>query len=215
MIVEDVEQGTFRWKSLRFGIPTASGCARIITPTGRPSAQQDGYIARMVAEWITGDDGDVWGGNFDTERGRKLEGEARRFYAFQRDLEVRQVGFCWRDETKTSGCSPDGLVGDHGLLELKCPKASTHVGYLVSGGVPRKYRPQLQFQLHVTGRDWVDFVSYHPDFPPLLVREHPDGQIQAALEDVMPGFLEKLARAKEMLVSMGARPFEFDEWGGL
>src|SRR5262249_4377321 len=101
------------------------------------------------------------------------EPEARRYYEFETGSDVREVGFCMSDCGRF-GCSPDGLVGDDGGLELKHPKAATQIKYLDAGVVPPKYLPQVHFSLFVTRREWWDFMSYYPGLRPLLVRTVPD-----------------------------------------
>lgn len=167
------------WWEARRGVPTASSFDRIIQPSkGLYSGAASKYIAQLVAETIHMDPGAM------TERpmnpamrhGIETEQEARNFYEFQYlkgEAEVRQVGFvvsgCGR-----FGCSPDGLVGDDGLLELKCPQAATHVEYLMERVLPNEYKAQVHGQLLVTGRKWVDFMSYAAMYPPFVIRIVPD-----------------------------------------
>jgi hypothetical protein len=165
---------SFDWWQLRRGVPTASSFDRILTPAkGQPSAQQEDYIAELVAEraeftapYVVPSGGFVSG---EMEEGLRREPEARSWYAMQTDGAVRRVGFvlsaCGR-----WGCSPDALVGEDGGLELKNPTAKVHVKYLLKGGLPAEYRCQVHGCLIVTGRAWFDFVSYHPGFAPLIVR---------------------------------------------
>ena len=151
MIVIDCEQGSGHWKSLRRGIPTASSFGKIVTSGGRKSSQQESLLGTLLAEWVTGEDPNHFGGSEWMERGSQLESKAREYYAFFRDAEPEQVGFIYKDESRLAGCSPDSLVGEPGLLELKCPKLSTHIVWLGSGKVPTSHVPQLQGQLWITG----------------------------------------------------------------
>ena len=136
--VDDVQQGTLTWLECRLGIPTASQFSKIVTPSGKLSSARDGYMAQLLAEWALGAQVDDFLGTEWTERGKVLEPEARAYYSFQRDVEARTVGFVYKDEGKFVGCSPDGLVGQDGCLELKCPKAGTHLMWLAGGGLPQK-----------------------------------------------------------------------------
>ena len=172
MIILDIDQRSPDWFSARCGIPTASAFDRILTPTGKASTQAEAYAHTLLAERITGCS-QGWGGNGWTERGTELEDQAREYYSFVTGREVQQVGFCLTDD-RLCGCSPDGLVGEDGLLEIKCPAPHTHVKYLLSGGMVSDYLPQTQGQLYVTGRQWVDFLSYCPGMEPLLVRVERD-----------------------------------------
>lgn len=166
----NVIQGSDDWMALRLGIPTASSFAKILTAGGKRSSQQEDYLNALLAERMVGapaDDPTSW-----MQRGSRIEDEARAWYTFQTGLEVQRVGFI-EDEfgglqgRGRFGCSPDGLIGDEGMLELKCPSAKVHVGYL-RGDIRTVYRPQLQGQLYVAERRWVDTVSYCPGFPPPL-----------------------------------------------
>lgn len=201
MIVVPVTQGTPEWIAARLGIPTASQFVRIVTPTGRPSAQADAYMAALIAERIIGvpcvaDPDSPW-----MERGTALEDEARRWYEFSRGVDVQRVGLLKTDDGRV-GCSPDALVGEDGLLEIKCPSAATHVGYLMEGGVDR-YRAQVQGQAWVSGRRWVDLLSYCPEMPaPLnavVQRFERDAEYQGALGKALAGFCERLEREYERL----------------
>lgn len=187
------EQLSHEWWTLRRGIPTASAFDRVLTPAqGKPSAQQDDYIAELIAErsefaapYVAPSGGYV---TDEMAEGIRREPEARAWYALQAGCEVRQVGFvlsaCGR-----WGCSPDGLIGADGVLELKNPAPRTHVRYRLRGGLPPEYRCQVHGALVVTGRRWADFVSYCPGFPPLLVRVEPD-----EFTDLLRAELERFSR---------------------
>ena len=206
MRVLDVEQGSREWVEARLGIPTASAFKRIVTSTGKLSAQRDAYQAELLSEWVFGEPAK----DFDTtwtERGKVLEPDARRYYSFHTDTEARTVGFCLRDDG-IAGASPDGLVGDDGLLELKCPREDTHMLYLARGVLPSEYRAQVQGQLWVTGRAWADFMSYCPELPPFLIRIEPDAKFQAALDDHMPVFWAELMDGRKRLIEKGVTPWQ-------
>ena len=213
MIVLDVEQGSTPWIECRLGIPTSSEFSKIMTPKGKLSASRLPYLGKLVAEWALGDvDGIEFAGNAWTERGHILEPKARAAYAFTTDLDPVTVGFVYRDEERTSGCSPDGLVGDDGLLELKCPKAGTHLTWLAQDVVPREHQPQLQGQLWVCQRDWIDFMSFYPGLPPFLVRVAPDPTYQRALDLAIPQFIDEVLEARERLSALGVTPYvPYDE----
>jgi hypothetical protein len=97
--------------------------------------------------------------------GIEKEPEARRLYEFERDVAVSRVSFLDHPTLAMSGASPDGLVGEDGLLEIKCPITATHLDTVLGGSIPGKYLTQIQWQLAVTGRRWCDFVSYDPRLP--------------------------------------------------
>lgn len=202
MIIHDVTQGGDEWKRLRAGLPTASEFDKIVTTTGKPSTQYDAYINKLLAEIITGKPVDTFEGNAHTERGNELEPAAVAFYELQRDVEAVKVGFVTNDEG-TYGCSPDRLLGDDGLLEVKCPAPHTHVGYLLNPNVDRKYYPQLQGQLLVTGRQWVDIISYHPEIQPVIIRVERDLKFLEELSRLLRDFTAALNERKAKLIDKG------------
>jgi len=210
MKIIECEQNTPEWLQARLARPTASAFGRILTPGGKLSAQADAYCHELLAEWLTGmprgyEEGGGFTGNNHTDRGHALEAEARAWYELETGNTVTQVGFVTNDEG-TIGCSPDGLVGDDGLVEIKCPAPWTHIGYLLGDTVPPTYRPQVQGQILVAERAWCDFVSYHPLMPPLLVRAERDIHYQDSLRTALAGFLEKLETKRATLISRGFTP---------
>lgn len=208
IIVDDVEQGTPEWLALRLGIPTASHADALVTPTGKKSTQATMYGNKLIAEWVSGEpiafNLSEW-----IERGRAMEAEARAFYAFERDCEIRQVGFCYGDEKRDHGCSPDGLIGDEGMIEVKCPSPWYHVEYLLGGTkMPATYIPQVQFSLMVTGRQWCDFISYHPELPSAIVRVTPDAEYIKMMRGVLDKFLADLEEKRKKIIKLGFGPKE-------
>ena len=197
MIHHPVIQGEEQWWKLRGGIPTASNFKRIVTPKGKISAQAEDYMNILLAEWIMGhaveNNKTEW-----MERGNELEDGAVRAYEFQRDIETEPGGF-YTDDAGLVGASPDRLVGVDGLCEIKCPLAHTHVGYLLTGQVEDEYRPQLQGQLYVSGRKWVDIVSYHPEMPPTIIRVQRDEDYIKLLAAALGTFVELMLRRRTEL----------------
>ena len=213
MIVVDCEQGTRAWHEARLGIPTASEFKRIVT-NGGAAAGGEGrlrYRGELLVEWATGE---PYGGEFSdkwTEYGKAMEPAARAAYRFHRDLSVSQVGLCYRDDARLVAASPDGLVGgdaDRGALELKCPSPEIHLLYLSMGVVPTKYATQVQGHLWVTGLEWCDFMSFHPDYPALIVRVFPDPARQAALDKHLPAFVEEVLEGRRWLEEAGVTGWE-------
>lgn len=189
------EQRSADWWECRRGIPTASAFDEILTPkTMKASASQEKFICRLIAEKYA----NVWPteGGFVSDAmqyGIDTETRARLSYEFLTDSEVSQVGFCLSDCGRF-GCSPDGLIGDEGGLELKCPNLETHAKYLLDGGLPAEYKCQVHGSLIVSGLDWWDFMSHSDDLPPLIVRVEPD-DFTKMLKDELQKFLEKLDAA--------------------
>ena len=180
MRIIECEQGTPEWLQARLGIPSASSYAKLVTTTGKASAQATAYINQLVAERITGEP-TFFQVTDPMQRGMDLEPQARTAYEMETGNLVIQVGFLMHD-TLQAGASPDGLIGQNGGLEIKCPSAHTHVEYLRDGDLPIKYFQQVQGCLWISGRDWWDFMSYHPKMEPLIVRVFRDEEFIKALE---------------------------------
>lgn len=183
----NVEQGSPEWFNARLGIPTASEFCKIITPTGKESTQADGYANRLVAELLIGKPVSDFEGNEWTERGKELEPDAVAFYEMSYGILTHAVGFIMDDEG-TMGASPDRLVGEDGLLEIKCPSPQVHVQNMLNKRIDTKYIPQVQGQLLVTGRKWVDWLSYHPEMPPVIIRVERDEKYLEQMAVLMKGF---------------------------
>jgi putative phage-type endonuclease len=164
----DIEQGSDEWLEIRRGIITASVIGQLITPGTIKPASNDksrALIAQLAAERITGQTDNVFV-NDDMLRGTLHEPYARDRYAEHNGVKVQQVGFVIRDECGIRlGASPDGLVGEDGGIEIKCPRAKTHIQTILSGQVPAHNMAQVQATLLVTGRDWWDFVSFCAGLP--------------------------------------------------
>ena len=164
MKILDCEQGSAEWIHARLGIPTASQFGRIVTPARKQlAAGRREYMAELIVEWVQGVPYDDFESEW-TERGQALEPQAREYYGFECDMDPREVGLCLTDNG-LAGATPDALVGDDGLLEIKCPMAKNHLLHLAGGVVPTKHIAQVQGQLWVTGRKWCDWMSYHDQYP--------------------------------------------------
>lgn len=179
MKVYNFPQYSTEWWDVRCGIPTASNADCIVTPgKWEMSSQARGYACELIGQHYDYN----YGMNEEyvtaaMRNGSIMEPEARRFYEFETGTTVDQVGFCLSDCGRF-GCSPDGLVGDDGGLELKHPTAKTQVEWLYTGLVPAKYLPQIHWSMIVTGRKWWDFMAYYPGLPPLLRRVEPNEQTE-------------------------------------
>jgi predicted phage-related endonuclease len=169
MKIIDVIQGSQEWFAAKCGIPSASNFDKLITTKGEPSKQRKKYLYQLAGERVTG----IPAESYQSEamlRGQELEEEACKFYALATGKFIEKVGFCIAEEKFKCGCSPDRLVNVDGLLEVKCPIMTTHVGYLLDNTLPMDYFQQTQGQLLVTGRSYVDFLSYYPGLKPLIIR---------------------------------------------
>lgn len=186
----DCAQGSPEWDSQRLGIPTASNFHKILAK-GKGETRKS-YMKHLAAERLTGqkigfpiNDAIRWGS--------EKEPEARAAYEFHSGNDCQIVGFY---TTGSFGCSPDGLVGDAGTVEFKCPLTTTHIETVLSGKMPEKHKAQVQGQLWITGRNWCDFVSFDPrithaaDY--FCVRVSRDDQYIADLEEAVNTFCSDL-----------------------
>jgi putative phage-type endonuclease len=195
-MTDHIPQGSPEWFALRVGKVTASRMADLMakTKTGF-GASRANYMAELVAERLTGQPAERFT-NSAMNWGTETEPQARAAYAFFRDMNVTETGFFNHPKIAMSGASPDGLVGDDGLLELKCPNTATHIESLLSGAVAEKYILQMLWQMACTGRKWCDFASFDPRLPPklqLFVKRIPrDEKRIAELEDAVRAFLSEL-----------------------
>lgn len=174
-VLADLEQGSEEWLEARCGIVTASVVGKLLTPTLRVADNDTsrGLTATLVAERITGWTEDT-AMTPDMWRGREHEPYAREKYA-QHFAPVAEVGFMLREgDGWRLGYSPDGLVDDDGLIEVKCPRAKTHVNTILADEVPAQYMAQIQAGLLVSGRAWCDFVSFVAGMPLYRKRVLPD-----------------------------------------
>lgn len=195
MKIHDHEQGSPEWFRARLGIPTASQFDRLLTPkTRKPARGQDRYLCELLTEWIFQSPGDSWS-NAIVQRGTDLEDEAARWYAFETDQTVEKVGFVTTDDGRAGG-SPDRLVGEDGILEIKNPLAVNHLMYS-EGFESLDYIGQRQGYLWLTDRKWVDVLSYHPTLPPYLVRHERDDEWVSAFLEVLDRFCKRLDCLKQ------------------
>lgn len=201
MKIHDVEQNTPDWYALRMGIPTASAFEKIVTPTGQLSKQANKYAYRLIAEVLLKRPMDSLEGLEWIERGKMLEPEAAKLYEFEQEAETAKVGFITTDDGLI-GASPDRLVGDVGLLEIKCPAPQTHIGYMIDG-IDKDYKPQVQGQLMVAEREWSDFFSYNPEMPPVRIRTPRDEDYISLLRSSLNAFNEMKAEMIERIRKQG------------
>jgi len=164
-MIEMMDQGSESWFQVRIGKVTASRVADVLakTKTGY-SATRDNYMAQLVCERLTGQKGESFT-NAAMQHGTDTEPLARAAYEALKDVLVDEVGFVPHPTIEMAGASPDGLVGEDGLIEIKCPNTATHIDTLLSQTVPGKYNTQMQFQMACTGRKWCDFVSFDNRLP--------------------------------------------------
>jgi hypothetical protein len=187
LTIYDCAQGSPEWFDCRKGIPTASEFSTVLAKGrgGGESLTRRKYLLTLAAQLLTGDIVQAWEGNEHTERGKAMEDEARQFYAFQRDADPALVGFMRRGR---AGCSPDSLIGENGLLEIKTKLPHLHLDVLDKGELPSEHVAQVQGQLWISGRDWCDFVSYWPKLPVFIKRVPRDELYIASLAQAVADF---------------------------
>lgn len=191
----NVEQRTPEWYDQRRGIVTASAVSKLLTPTLQIANNETSraYTATLVAERLT-DTTENTPVSTDMWRGIEMEPFARDEYSTHYQ-QATTCGFMRRDgDGWTLGYSPDGLVHDNGLIEIKCPRAANHLQTLIADQVPSKYMPQLQAALLVSGREWIDFVSYHGGLPLFVKRVTPDANWHIAIIEACKTFEANAAR---------------------
>jgi hypothetical protein len=205
MVYHKVPQNSDAWDILRLGIPTSSKFSEIVTPGGKPSKSSKRYMHRLLAEWRNGaplmDPQSQYQSGW-MERGHLLEEQAVKAYEFVTNSDTESGGFV-TDDAGLIGASPDRLVGEDGLLEIKCPSPAVHMGYMVEGvqSLIGDYWPQLQGQLLITGRKWVDIVSYCdcPGFPPVVIRVQRDEPYIENLQNALVEFVREMMGKRVML----------------
>jgi len=191
-----IEQGTPEWQALRIGKLTASRVADMLATvkTGESMSRKN-LRADLIAERLTGNKTDSYS-NSAMNWGIETEPQARAAYEVFSYNFVDQVPFVDHPTIANFGCSPDGLVGDEGLIEIKCPNSSTHLEYIETRKPPTKYLTQMMSQMSVTGRRWCDFVSFDPRLPDglklLVVRIERDDEMVAKIEAEAIKFLAEV-----------------------
>lgn len=204
--MEQIIQGSDEWKALRLGKVTASRVADLVAKTkSGPAASRANYMAQLIAERLTNTPAESYT-NAAMQHGTETEPEARAAYEFYQGVTVKEVAFVAHPTIDQAGCSPDGLIGGDGLIEIKCPNTATHLETLLGQAVPGKYDTQIQFQLACTGRAYCDFVSYDPRMPEnmrlFIKRVDRDDKRIAELESEIAAFLLEMAVKLSQLNSL-------------
>lgn len=196
MIKVQCEQGTPEWRAAKVAVASASNFERLVTPSAKPSTQADAYLYELITEYITGEMTETYQ-SYWMARGKEMEYRARAVYQFAHD-KVTEVGFVYKNKHRLVGCSPDGLVLRRKRgLELKCPSPSVHIAYLLAGVLPKQYVPQVQGSMWVTGFNSWDFMSFHPDYDPLILTVYRDPVWMEAFDKIVVPFTERLAEFKK------------------
>ena len=196
-------QGSEEWFQARCGKVTASRVSDVISKTKSGwGASRANYMAELIAERLTGVPATSYT-NQAMQWGIDTEPQARDAYAFYTDFQVEEVGFVVHPEIEASGASPDGLISDIGLVEIKCPNTATHIDTLLGQKIPDKYLTQMMWQMVCTERKWCDFVSFDPRMPERLrlfvTRFHYNEATAETLTEAVKQFLGELDEKLEKL----------------
>ena len=192
-----IDQRTPEWFAARLGKVTASKIADVMASgrSGAPSVTRSNYLAQLLCERLTGRPTEGFTSDA-MQHGTDNEPIAINAYEMAKDVIVSPIGFVDHPTIAMSGASPDGLVGEDGLFEVKCPNSATHLSTLKGGSIDGRYMKQMQWQMACTGRKWCDFVSFDPRMPEHLqlhVRHVPfDPVMVREIESAVQEFLAEL-----------------------
>ncbi len=212
MIYQDIEQGSPEWFALRCGKVTASRINDVMakTKTGYGAGRAN-YMAELLVERLTGETAPSYTSSA-MQWGIETEPQARAAYEFKTDNDVELVTFADHPHIEMAGASPDGLIGDSGLVEIKCPNTATHLDYLLTRKIPQKYLDQMQWQMACLDREWCDFMSFDPRLPEhlnsLIIRVCRDekriGEIGIEVMTFLNDLEEKLEQLNKLSTKEGA-----------
>lgn len=198
-----MDQRTDDWFAARLGKVTASRVADVVakTKTG-VSASRGNYMAQLIVERLTGKPVESFSSSA-MQWGTDTEPLARAAYEMATDMMVEEIGFVEHESIPMCGASPDGLVGDDGLIEIKCPNTATHIETLINNTIDNRYVLQMQWQMACTDRKWCDFVSFDPRMPEALqmkiIRVNFNEMLVTDLENQVEQFLNEVQEKLEIL----------------
>ncbi len=200
MRIIQCRQQTEEWEQWR-NRPTASEFHKFCTPArGEYASQATAYAAKIVAKRLgvyTEPPPSFW-----MEWGMEHEPNAKYAYTQATGREITEAGFILPDGTDAYGGSPDGLVDDDGMIEIKCPAPETLIAYHAAGTLPMGYKPQVQGLLLISGRAWLDFFAFHPELTPFLLRIEPDKAYQAKIAECLLQLLQDIQQIESKVQKM-------------
>lgn len=203
LTVYDCEQGSEDWFRARMGIPTASEFGTVLAPrAGSEGKMRRTYLHKLAGEIITGEPMERYG-NAHMERGHEMEAEARSLYAFMSDADPTQIGFLRNGQ---KGCSPDSLIGDAGMLEIKTKLPHLLIDCILKDDFPAEHKAQCQGALWVAEREWVDIAVYWPRMPLFVKRAYRDEEYISKLSDAIDAFNADLAAVVDRIKAYGVEP---------
>jgi hypothetical protein len=196
----DFDQGSEDWIKARLGIPTTSEFKSILAK-GEGKMRRT-YMMKLLGERFTGEPADNFS-NGHMERGKEMEDEARRCYAFMQDQEPARVGFIRNGDI---GCSPDSLIGEDGMVEIKTKLPHLQLEAIFADRLPPEHKAQVQGQLWVAEREWCEFVSYWPRLPLFVKRVYRDEDYIKTIAEAVDAFNEELDALTQKLIAGGQAP---------
>ena len=203
LTVYDCEQGSEDWFRARMGIPTASEFGTVLAPrAGSEGKMRRTYLHKLAGEIITGEPMERYG-NAHMDRGHEMEAEARSLYAFMSDADPTQIGFLRNGQ---KGCSPDSLIGDAGMLEIKTKLPHLLIDCILKDDFPAEHKAQCQGALWVAEREWVDIAVYWPRMPLFVKRAYRDEEYISKLSDAIDTFNADLAAVVDRIKAYGVGP---------
>ncbi|WP_019223384.1 lambda exonuclease family protein [Bartonella rattaustraliani] len=207
-----MEQRTAEWFRARLGKVTASNIYNIMSKTakGLPTSKYEDYKIKLITERLTGEASP----SYETEDmrwGIEHEDDALQEYGFIYDANIVKCGFIQHPTIEMAGASPDGLIGDDGLIEVKCPRSVNHMRFFMDSQIKPEYLAQMQFQMACTGRKWCDFISYDPRFTDQkahlrmkIKRINRDEEQIQKMNQAVEIFLEEIERDLKQILTQAA-----------
>jgi len=191
-IIVDCIQGDETWKKCRLGRPTTSNFGKILTATGKISESRIQYMKVLAGEAISGRSEDNFL-SYRMKEGSRMEAESRQVYAMENEIEIRKVGFVFKDERRLCGCSPDGFIDPSGGFETKDANFALQIDRVFDGRMVTKHIPQCQGGMYVCEREYWIFRSYCSGLPPLDIRLERDEKYISRLDEEIEKFAYELA----------------------
>lgn len=188
------EQGSNAWHELRCGRITASKFKEVVS--AKSTLGYKGLINTCIGEILSQTIEESYS-NDNMQRGIELEPDAANSYELENEVELKEIGFLTNSNLHEEyvGVSPDRLIYDDGLLEIKCPLMKTHIGYLRAGKLPNEYKWQVQGQLLISERKYCDFMSHYPNLPTFKIRIYPDEKMQLELKQRLDDAVAEIKEA--------------------
>ena len=199
IIYDQIEQNSEEWHRVRLGLPTASTFSQLLAKGEGKSRRA--LMRRLAGEIITGEPGETFRSS-SMDRGHEMESEARAFYSLMADNEPRLVGFV---RNEIAGCSPDALIGEDGVLEIKTAKPEVLIEIMERDTFPPEHVAQTQGALWVTQRDWIDLIVFWPKFPPFIKRAKRDPAYIMTLKSEVARFTDELHELVERIRKYGEK----------